>query len=67
MSTSHDDGVINSPINRVHGNARQIQRREHVGVTQFSTKAQTEEIEVPHRAVRINGELRNVVFAHQLF
>ena len=50
----------------VHRDAGEVERVEHVGVAELGREAQAEHVEGTHRAVAVDGELRDVVLAHHL-
>ena len=65
MPAGDDERLVTDSICRVHRNSGEIECVEHVRVSELGRKRQPENIEIPHRPVTIDGELRNTVFSHQ--
>ncbi len=61
------DRVVLAPIDRVQRDPGQIESVQHVGVAEFGGEAEAEHVERAHRPVRVEGELRHVMLAHQRF
>ena len=53
-----DDGVLEAPIGGMQRDAGEVEGVQHVGVAELGREGQPEEVEVAHRAVAVDGELR---------
>jgi hypothetical protein len=62
-----DDRVSVAPVGREQRDAGQVERGEQVRVPQFGGERHAEEVERAERPVRVDGELRYPMFAHQGF
>jgi hypothetical protein len=49
----------------VQRDAGEVERGEHVRVAELGGERQAEQVEVADGAVRVDGELRHLVLAHQ--
>ena len=58
VTTRDDDRVVDVAVDRVQWDAGEVERRQHVRVAQLGREAEAEEVEVAHRAVPVDGELR---------
>ncbi len=67
MAAREDDRVVDGAVLGLQRDARQIQGREHVGVAQLRGEGQAEHVEGTDGAVAVDGELRHLVLAHELF
>ena len=65
MPAGDDDRVALVAVDGVQRDAGQVERGEHVGVAELGREGQAEQVEVADRAVRVDGELRHPVLAHQ--
>ena len=59
------DRVVLGAVARVQRDAGQVERGEHVGVAELGGERDAEQVERPHRPVRVDRELRHAVLAHQ--
>ena len=70
VAAGQHDRVLVAAVDRVQRDAGEVERVEHVGVAELGGEAQAEDVEVAHRAVRVDGELRDrallVALAHDL-
>src|SRR5215207_427793 len=60
-----NDGVVLPALSSADRYSGQVQLSEHVGVAELGSKAQSEDIELSDRSVRIQRELWHAVLAHQ--
>ncbi len=67
VAAREHDGVVERTVPGLQRDARQVEGREHVGVAQLRGEGQAEHVEGTDRAVAVDGELRHLVLAHQLF
>ena len=65
VPADEDDRVVVRPWPGVERDAGEVERVEHVGVAQLGAEADAEDVERPDRPVRVDGELRHLVLAHQ--
>ena len=65
MPAGDDERLITMAICRVHRNPREIECVEHVRVSELGREGQPEDVEISHRSMTVDGELRNTVFSHQ--
>ena len=70
VAAGEHDRVVLAAVDRVQRDAGQVEGVEHVGVAELGGEAQAEQVEVAHRAVGVDGELRDralrVALAHDL-
>ena len=66
MPAGDDERLVTESICRVHRNSGEIECVEHVRVSELGREGQPEDVEISHRSMTIDGELRNTVFSHQL-
>ena len=67
MTAGEHQRIMLSPLACVQRDAGKIESVQHVGVAELGREAQSEDIEGSHRAVRVQGELRQPVAPHQRF
>ena len=65
VAAGDDDGVIVGAVGRLDRDAGEVERVQHVGVAEFGGERDSEDVERADRSVRVDGELRNAVLAHQ--
>ena len=58
VTAGDDDRVVDVAVDRVQRDAGEVERRQHVGVAELRREAEAEEVEVTHRTVPVDGELR---------
>ena len=66
VPTGQHDRLVLATIDRVQGHPGQIQRVQQVGVAELGGEADPEHVEVGHRTVVVQGELRDALLPHQL-
>jgi hypothetical protein len=59
------DRVVVGAVGGVQRDAGQVERGEHVGVAELGGERDAEARRTPDRPVRVDGELRDAVLAHQ--
>ena len=65
MAAGDDDGIVIGAPAGIEGDPREVQCGEQVGVSQLGREGDPQEVEGAHRAVAIDGELRDAVAAHE--
>jgi hypothetical protein len=60
------DRVLVGPVPGLERDPGQVQRVQHVRVAELGGEGQAEDVEVPHRPVRVHGELRDAALPHRL-
>ncbi len=67
VAAGEDDRVVDGAVLGLQRDAGQVERGQHVGVAELGGERQAEHVEGLHRAVGVDGELRDAVLAHQRF
>ena len=65
VSPGDDHRVFVAPVDRLDRDACQLERSEHVRVTELGGEGDAEKIERGDRPVRVDGELADLVLAHE--
>ena len=64
VAAGEHDRVVLGAVDRMQRDAGKVERREHVGVAELGGEGEPEDVEAAHRAVAVDGELRDAVLAH---
>ena len=67
VAAGQHDRVVVAAVGCVQRHPGQVERGEQVGVAELGGEGDAEQVELPDRTVRVDGELRDVVIAHDLF
>ena len=65
VTSGDDDRMRLITVRGDERDAGEVQCREHVGVAELGRERQAEKVECPDRTVRVDGELRDAVLAHE--
>ena len=65
VAARDDDRVVGPSVDGVQRDAREVERREQVGVAELGGEADPEQVERAERPVRVDGERGDAVLAHQ--
>jgi hypothetical protein len=65
VAAGEHDRVVLGAVAGVHRDAGQVEGVEHVRVAELGREREPEHVELAHRPVGVDGELRDAVLAHQ--
>ncbi len=65
VAAGQHDRVVDAAVLGLQRDAREVQGGQHVGVAQLRGEGEAEDVERLHRAVAVDGELRDGVLPHQ--